>query len=189
LAWVLCAILFVSPSAAQTLSFDSGVDFSLSLNPHGVWQYGYSETVSLAPDRFRLDRHTSVQNHIGFWHPSGDDDGYYPYVAFNTSDQLQAYHPHSWAVRAGEVAMEGSNTGQYSPVRFLAPQTGTYRVSARFAGLHTGCNLSTKDAHVLHDAKSLFDALIEGYGGDEKIGIGDMPLAEPQTNPREVLTK
>jgi hypothetical protein len=60
--------------------------------------------------------------------------------------------------------MEASNTGQYSLVRFVAPQAGTYKVSVRFEGIHFG--LSTTDVHLLYNATSLFDADIEGYGGD-----------------------
>ena len=60
--------------------------------------------------------------------------------------------------------MEASNSGQYSLVRFVAPVTGTYKIGAQFAGIHYG--LSTTDVHVLHNGTSLFDADIDGYGGD-----------------------
>ena len=60
--------------------------------------------------------------------------------------------------------MEASNVGQYSVVRFVAPASGTYTISAKFAGVHFG--LSTTDVHVLHNGSSLFAADIEGYGGD-----------------------
>jgi len=60
--------------------------------------------------------------------------------------------------------MEASNSGQYSLIRFTVPASGKYSVEARFAGIHFG--LSTTDVHVLHNAESLFDADIDGYGGD-----------------------
>ena len=104
---------------------------------------------------------------IGFWHPaasSGPGPGYYPYIAYNTTKQSQAWpSPNGWVVGGGEVAMEGSNCGQYSLVRFVAPVAGTYKISAQFAGVHVW---STTDVHVLHNATSLFDADIDGYGGD-----------------------
>jgi hypothetical protein len=103
---------------------------------------------------------------IGFWHPaanSGPGPGYYPYVAYNTTKQPQVGCK-GWAVRPGEIAMEGSIAGQYSLVRFTAPSAGTYKVSAQFEGIHYG--LSTTDVHVLHNDTSLFDADIDGYGGD-----------------------
>ncbi len=37
-------------------------------------------------------------------------------------------------------------------------------MSAKFEGIHYG--LSTTDVHVLHNGTSLFDADIDGYGGD-----------------------
>jgi hypothetical protein len=52
-----------------------------------------------------------------------------------------------WAVRPGEVAMEASNGGQYSLVRFVAPVAGTYKITAQFAGIHFGW--SSTDVHVL----------------------------------------
>lgn len=60
--------------------------------------------------------------------------------------------------------MEASNSGQYSLIRFVAPAPGTYKVTARFEGIHFG--LSSTDVHALHNATSLFDAEIQGYGGD-----------------------
>jgi hypothetical protein len=147
-------------------TFDLATDFSLQNNSNQVWQYGYSATNSLASDQFRLDKETDTQGVIGFWHPDKNDGpglNYYPYVAYNTSSQPQIGSK-GWTVNAGEVAMEASNTGQYSLVRFVAPVGGTYAVSAQFAGIHFG--LSTTDVHVLHNDTSLFDADIDGYGGD-----------------------
>jgi hypothetical protein len=77
--------------------------------------------------------------------------------------------------------MEGSNTGQYSIVRFVAPASGTYELTARFEGIHYG--LSSTNVHVLHNAKSLFHADIEGYGGDPEFheAQGSSPAASYAT--------
>jgi len=164
---IVVALMFFSlPANAQT-TFDLSADFSLKENPHKVWEYGYSATDSLAPDQFRIDEQSDTSGIIGFWHPganTGPGPGYYPYIAFNTTKQSQAWpSPNGWVVRGGEVAMEASNTGQYSLVRFVAPVAGTYEISAQFEGIHVW---STTDVHVLHNGKSLFDADIDGYGGD-----------------------
>ncbi len=151
---------------AQTV-FDLSADFSLGDNPNKVWQYGYSATNSLAPDQFKFDKYNDGATPIGFWHPdasSGPGPGYYPYIAYNSTKQSQTWpSPNGWVVRGGEVAMEASNSGQYSLVRFVAPVAGTYKISAQFAGVHVW---STTDVHVLHNGTSLFDADIDGYGGD-----------------------
>jgi hypothetical protein len=164
----LAGILFLlgQLTPAQTI-FDLSADFSLRHNPNKVWQYGYSATNSLAPDQFRIDTQPEITGPVGFWHPatnSGPGLGYYPYVAYNSAKQTEFGSSKGWSARAGEVAMEASNTGQYSLVRFVAPAAGTYSVSAKFAGVHFG--LSTTDVHVLHNGTSLFDAEIDGYGGD-----------------------
>ena len=164
-------VLGLVPHAQTT--FDLSADFSFRHNPNKTWQYGYSETSSLAPDQFRVDKKSDRTDmkcdstgSIGFWHPAannGPGPGYYPYVAYNTTKQSQVGCK-GWVVRPGEVAMEGSTTGQYSLVQFTALVSGTYKVSAQFEGIHYG--FSTTDVHVLHNGTSLFDADIDGYGGD-----------------------
>ena len=137
---VLCCALL---QAAQT--FDLSAEFSLRDNPNQFWQYGYSETNSLDPSLFRLDRVTGSLGDIGFWHPSVSDRpgaGYYPYIAFNSAKETRYGSSNGWAARAGEVAMEASNSGQYSLVRFTARVPGIYKITARYTGIHFG--LSSK---------------------------------------------
>jgi hypothetical protein len=164
---IAAIVMFLGVLAQAQTTFDLSADFSLQENPHKVWQYGYSETNSLAPDQFRLDKYSDGSSPIGFWHPDaskGPGPGYYPYVAYNTTKQSQTWpSPNGWVVRGGELAMEASNSGQYSLVRFVAPVAGTYKIGAQFAGVHVW---STTDVHVLHNGTSLFDADIDGYGGD-----------------------
>jgi len=164
---IAAIVMFLGVLAQAQTTFDLSSDFSLQENPHKLWQYGYSETNSLAPDQFRLDKYSDEGSPIVFWHPDaskGPGPGYYPYVAYNTTKQSQAWpSPNGWVVRGGEVAMEASNSGQYSLVRFVAPAAGTYKISAQFEGVHVW---STTDVHVLHNGTSLFDADIDGYGGD-----------------------
>jgi hypothetical protein len=150
-------------------TFDLSNDFSIESNPHKVWQFGYSDTNSLTlteANQFRLDKSADSSGIIRFWHPaanSAPEPGYYPYIAYNSSKKSEV-GCNGWAVRPGELAMEASKIGQYGLIRFVAPEAGTYRVSAKFEGIHYG--LSTTDVHVLQNGTSLFDADIEGYGGD-----------------------
>jgi hypothetical protein len=161
-------VLFLLGSSAQAATtFDLSADFSFQNKHKGVWQYGYSATNSLDPGEFRADEYADPTAPVGFWHPSvssGPGPGWYPYVAYNSTKQSQLGSMKGWVVRAGEVAMEGSNSGQYSLVRFVAPVGGTYEITAQFEGVHFG--LSSTDVHVLHQGVSLFDADINGYGGD-----------------------
>ena len=126
---VIFFAFFVSLFAQAQTTFDLSADFSFRDNPNKVWQYGYSETNSLAPDQFRVDvksdrvdMQCDPTGSIGFWHPAknhGPGPGYYPYIAYNTTKQSQVGCK-GWAVRPGEVAMEASIPGQYSLVRFLS---------------------------------------------------------------------
>jgi hypothetical protein len=162
----ILGLVLVAHAQGATL-FDSSADFSFQKNPNGVWQYGYSATHSLDPSEFRLDDYADASGPIGFWHPrtsSGPGPGWYPYIAYNTTRQTQFGSQKGWAARAGQIAMEASNSGQYSLVRFKAEKAGTYKITARFEGVHFG--LSSTDVHVLRNGTALFDAEIAGYGGD-----------------------
>ena len=160
-------LLLFSMFASKATTFDLSRDFSFQSGPNQVWKYGYSLTNSLDPSQFRADEYADPSAPIGFWHPSasqGPGPGWYPYVAYNSSKKSQLGSSNGWSARPGEVTMEGSNSGQYSLVRFTAPVGGTYKITARFEGVHFG--LSTTDVHVLHNGDSLFAADIDGYGGD-----------------------
>jgi hypothetical protein len=159
-------ILFASYAHGAT-TFDLSRDFSFRTNPNGPWEYGYSASPSLDAAEFHLDQYADPTGPVGFWHPSvssGPGPGWYPYIANNTTPQTQFGSQKGWAVRSGQVAMEASNSGQYSLVRFKVPKTGTYQITARFEGIHF--KLSTTDVHVLHNGTSLLNADIDGYGGD-----------------------
>src|SRR5205814_6970573 len=143
LAVVSCLILDQTGAGApgKAIDFDLCADFSPTMNPNSVWQYGYSAAKSLAPDQFRIDTYAARQGKVGFWHPlanNGPGQGYYPYFACNTTNESQMGSQNGWAVRPGQAAMEASNSGQYSLVRFRAPETGRYKFSARFEGIHFG---------------------------------------------------
>ncbi len=164
---LLLPLLQPAARSKAPTTFDLSDAFAFTQTPASLWQYGYSETSSLAPEQFRLDSYLDKLMPICFWHPTTNDRrgaGYYPYVAHNSTNKSQAEPTHGWAVRAGQVAMEASNTGQYSLVRFVVPISGRYQVTARFEGIHF--RLSSTDVHVLHGPVHLFDSEIDGYGGD-----------------------
>jgi hypothetical protein len=164
---VVVAAPAVVPAAEPRAIHDLAAEFSADGNPQGPWQYGFTTGTSVAPDAFRLFRRPETQGAFAFWHPSAADNGgadYYPYVAANRSGEPRTDPTRSWAIRPGEVALEASNVGQFAVVRFAAPRPGRYRIKARFAGVHF--RLSSTDVHVLAGGASLFDAVVDGYGGD-----------------------
>lgn len=142
--------------------YDLGGAFSIARNPNGPWRYGYTQGTALITSAFALDTNSVEAGAIGFWHPSDAD--YYPYVAGNPTGTTAIDATGSWAVRGREVAMEASGDGRYSVVQFVAPAAATYDIQADFTGIHS--RLSSTDVHVLHADVSIFDAAIDGYGGD-----------------------
>jgi len=159
LAWLLGAC---SADRGATV-FDLGTSFSNTQNPNGVWRYGFTTGNTLSVAEFQADGFAAQVGGVSFWHPDGTT-GYYPYVAENPSASTMTDATDSWAVRPNEVAMEGSGLGQYSVVQFVAPASGSYSVRADFEGIHF--RISTTDVHVRQNDQPLFDAEIDGYGGD-----------------------
>jgi hypothetical protein len=148
------------PSIVQ--QWDVGRDFSATQDPSGVWRYGSTSGSTLALAAFVLDTAPVTVPPINFWHPSVAN--YYPYVAATPNTTLTTDASDSWALRPGEIAMEASNSGQFSVIQFVVPEDGAYQIQARFEGIHT--RLSTTDAHVRRGDTALFDTEIDGYGGD-----------------------
>lgn len=176
-------------SGAAT-EFNLAREVSLSQNPNGVWRYGYTRGTVLAASDFQPDTFTSSTSPVAFWHPSSDT--YYPYIAANTGTGTVVDPTGSWTVRETEIALEGSPSGQYAVVQFVAPRAGVYEVQADFAGIHF--RLPTTDVHVLRAAVVLLDAQIDGYGGDPAFHAreGATPAASyrgtPTLDAGEVLT-
>jgi hypothetical protein len=145
----------VPPPISLMLPFDK--------NPSGNWQIGYSLHDTLSMSQFRLSSFADTSHVIGLWHPATGPSGYYPYIGQNKTTEVQVDPTNSWAARPGEIVMEGSNTGQYSMLRFIVPVSGNYKLNAIFEGVHI--RLSSTDVHILLNDLHLFDDLIEGYGG------------------------
>jgi len=160
----------------EPVFYEAASEFSLENNPNGPWAYGYTATDDLGSE-FRVDGHSVMAGPMGFWHPSDAADGYYPYVAFNPGQAPSTDATGGWALRTEQVALEAANDGRYAAVRFEAPIDGLHAVHVTFEGVHFG--LSTTSVHVRHGEEALFDALIDGYGGDPAFHdiVGDNPSA------------
>jgi hypothetical protein len=155
-------------------AYDVGTDFSVAQNPNGPWEYGFATSTSATPADFVLARDVVTSGGLVFWHPAG---AYYPYLASSLRRRTIADPTNSWALRPHEVALEANQDGLPAVVRFVAPEPGRYRVKARFAGIHF--RLSSTDVHVLLNSLRLFDASIDGYGGDPAFHaiVGRSPAA------------
>ena len=137
---------------------------SFSENPANNWEVGYTTDHSLDASKFQLDKFADTSFIVGMWHPGAGQSGYYPYIGQNRDSVTRTDMSNSWALRPGEIGMEGGNNGEYSMLRFKVPHAGRYRIKAIFEGVHF--RLSSTDVHVLLNGQHLFDDLIDGYGGD-----------------------
>ena len=166
--------LFILPAAFLNCSCEHKSDslpaqvittrLSFRQNPANVWAIVYTSGNALNTSTFQLMQSADTSNIVGMWHPAAGQAGYYPYIGQNRDTVTRTDISNSWALRPGEIAMEGSNTGQYSILRFTVPQSGKYRIKVVFEGVHF--RISTTDVHVLLNNTRLFDDVIEGYGGD-----------------------
>ena len=167
-------------------------DLSFEKNPSGNWQIGYSINDTIAPGQFQLSNFVDTSYIIGLWHPASGPSGYYPYIGQNRAKTTQVDVSNSWAAKAGEIVMEGSNSGQYSMLRFIIPVSGRYKIKAVFEGIHF--RISSTDVHILLNSQSLFNDIIDGYGGDSLFHVitGTHPNASYegtiQLNKNDILT-
>lgn len=179
--WLLTLTIlsFLTGCQHQKDKIPSKIDIILPFdkNPSGSWQVGYSLNNNLSMSEFRLCSFADTSHVIGLWHPKTGSSGYYPYIGQNRTASTQIDPTNSWAAKPGEIVMEGSNTGQYSMVRFVVPASGQYKLKATFEGVHI--RLSSTDVHILLNDLHLFDDIIEGYGGDTSFSqqIGAHPVA------------
>ncbi len=166
----LLALVVAATGAHAADAFDPTVGFAAGRNPNGPWEYGFSPS----PGTFVASPETAASGRVVFRQPAG---GHYPYVAASAARHTVTDPTASWALRPHELALEASADGRPAVVRFVAPRAGRWRVKARFAGIHF--RLSSTDVHVVVGGRAVFDAAIDGYGGDPAFHpvVGARPTA------------
>ena len=84
---------------------------------------------------------------------------YEPWVACNRSTQpLETPFQFTWPAR--QVALHPGPNGEYSVLRWTAPEAGRHAVAAIFTGLFH----ATTDTHILHNGRPHFSALLNLQG-------------------------
>ncbi|WP_226586850.1 PEP-CTERM sorting domain-containing protein [Microseira wollei] len=144
-----------SPSLAAT--FNAAADFSTTNNPNGVWQYGWSSSLG---STFNLyPNFTNDAGFVGWRDPSITYFSAPTVVNNNTGSPINVS---TVTLEPGLTFHPGFN-GQYSIVRWTAPEDGTYSLATKFAGADF-VGPTTTDVHVLHNGISLFNDLVNGFG-------------------------
>jgi len=174
-ATLLSLAVLARPIAAQT--YNAAGDFSSSSNPNGAWSYGYSYGVASA---FHSDT-TNTASYgpglaLGGWMGNVDSSpgANYPYALKNftahpvTNNENTVYQP-------GQLGLQPGSSNEDSVVRWTAPFSGTFSISATFSGLDAGGD--SVDVHILHNGSSIFNSTVSpnsaAFSGSQSILAGD----------------
>jgi hypothetical protein len=153
--------------ASAGTTYSAAGDFSIASNPNDVWSYGTTGTTLMAP----LTLYTNTKSGIGGipnwigWEGTepifGDN---FPLVGKNTGASTGTSA--DVVLLPGELAEHPAPDGAYAVVRFTAPTSGAFLLSAVFEGREfQGTNPATStDVHVLLNGVALFNGAVSGFG-------------------------
>ena len=153
-------------AASGKARFDGGRQFSL-VSPqvaNGVWTYGWLPSGAINTTNFTLHNLLSFSgSEIDRWVTSGGST-----VAHNhTDNSVLRFTDNEIHYAPQQILMEPSysGNGHRSVVRWKAPKTGRYAISATFTDIDTEATLS-KAVSVYHNNVELFTGTISGFLGN-----------------------
>ena len=151
-------ILGLTAKPSFSAIFNVASDFSLTNNPNGAWRYGWSSSLGSS---FNLYNNVGKQTPtIDLWYDPTKTGS--PLVVHNSTATEDNSHP-TITYQPSQLGFHPGYYGEYSIVRWIAPEAATYSLATMFTGLdHVG--LTTTDVHVLHNNILLFSNLINGFG-------------------------
>lgn len=156
---------------------DAVRDFSIEINPNGVWSYGWSSTESPGGEFIRYTTSSSSPPFIRKWFvPRNNTEN--PSISLNNLSSPTQYgnvfHPPDL------LNLRPGPNGERSILRWTAPETGNYIIEGRFEGIEKGdltkvpaTKGTTTDVAIIYKGSvALFSAHIDGYG---KIAYFSLP--------------
>ena len=161
---ITISLVFNSAHSIDTI-YNAADDFSLS-NPNGVWSYGYSTSLGGTFIAFPLTNSN--------YHANGIEAHYFPLSA----DQPSAIRNSNAVVTTpfccqplnpGQLALHPGPAGQFSIVRWTAPESGNFNLSGNYIGMDTSG--TTTDVHVLFNGVTIFDDFINGFSDTALISL------------------
>jgi hypothetical protein len=157
---MLMAAFILGMAAKPSFSaiFNAASDFSVTNNPNGAWRYGWSSSLG---SNFNLYSSSgNLTPTIDLWSDSANSA--WASVSHNSTATEDNSHP-TITYQPSELSFHPGYYGEYSIVRWIAPEAATYSLATMFTGLdHVG--QTTTDVHVLHNNIVLFSNLINGFG-------------------------
>ena len=151
----LLIILFI-PTFATSSSYNAVNDFG-STNPTAPWSYGYETTLGGSFTLFAnyTGSYASMANWLAWMYGANPST---PVIAKNNTSSTLIYSTLTQPIDV--LLMHPGNLGEYAVLRFTAPTTDTYNISAIFSGLDT----TTTDVNILKNNVGIFSDAITGFG-------------------------
>lgn len=163
-------VLSVSSGVQAYYVYDGAADFSPTLNPNGVWSYGWSSDIG---NTFNLDTESGTFAFLGTEYPGLDywarNSVSYPIILHNgTSEPITMVrgNGHDLEFLPGELVQHPGSDNSYSLLRWTAPNAGVFEVASVFMG--TDPLGVTSDVHVVLNDSSIYDGYVNGYGDSSK---------------------
>jgi hypothetical protein len=169
----------VSPSMAQ---WDAARDFYSPRVFHvtsSAWSYGWEATLGSEFIPFADGRYDGLGQSYYYgldnWSkdPGAPFGFFYPMVVHNTFDSPESA---LWSIKPlpeGGLGFHPGPLGEYAVIRWEAPWTGSYDLSATFDAL----KMASTDIHVLLNNEDMFSGLLMGRFGIESVARYDSILS------------
>ncbi|MBL9145952.1 MAG: DUF642 domain-containing protein [Verrucomicrobiaceae bacterium] len=160
---------------------DPARDYSPVANPNTPWKYGWIQSGPISASY--LEGGNPAQGGL-FPKPAQMAGSFLAYmgpsqVIFNQSS-TQRLISGPLEVNPLQFALNPAPDGSYAVLRWTAPSSGRFAVSATFAGAHAYLP-TTSDVHVLRNSDRLFDSVVNDFQGDGTSFTGTVVMAAGDT--------
>src|SRR5262249_39070695 len=145
---------------------DPAADFSATNNPNGVWSYGWSATLG---GTFNLNRDRATLEGIDFWQGNQGGIRGEPAVDHNGT-AMPLVLAGTVLFQPGQLGLHPGPHGEFSVLRWTAPEAGIITLAATFFGMDF-LYLTSTDVHVLYNGRSIFNSFVEGFGTQSQTGF------------------
>ena len=165
-SFIMCVAVCLASNLCFANTFDVAADFSATNNPNGVWSYGWSSTLTSTLNLYSNHGKFDDTIPVDVWLGSNFSDT--PSVAHNRTGRPITHRTITW--QPGQFSLHPGESGEYSHVRWTAPDAGVSDIAAIFTGIDFNLGTTT-DVHILHNGISLFDGLVNGLGNTSSFSI------------------
>jgi hypothetical protein len=165
---LLCICGVASQALADSIA-DVAADFSPTMNPNGVWSFGWTDDLGSA---FVPSTDPRVRDGADTWRGNLAADG--NPAAYHNGTGSSITLGNTAQLGAGQFALHPGPGGEYAVARYTAPDAGLATLSAVFVGLDIVG--TTTDVHVLLNGSSIFAAQVTGFGAASERGFASQLL-------------